>query len=251
MFGVTKMQSLNCIMGMKVECKAAHSSMLIKIQCLQRRVCQNEAFSVQQAFTLKKSNDRSPNMGIWIATVSLKNSGNYAGKSKWQSFWAHFLTCQHKLQKMKKNKDGSDCNQKGRRQWKSQAHSLHLFPVLSEIDTSNTSRMTFTKSVLQSIKSWECQSSSRSSLVAEVEKGAGAECESEAAWKAAQKIGQEGTLFPSQASVLKDQKTLKHCADGNRKDRNKTCKKHKDQLVLIVSCVSFNCWQLCVNYFFL
>lgn len=87
MFGVTKMQSLNCIMGMKVEYKAPHSSrtqqyMLIKIQCLQRRVCQNEAFSVQQAFTLKKSNDRSPNMGIWIATVSLKNSGKYAGKSK-------------------------------------------------------------------------------------------------------------------------------------------------------------------------
>lgn len=37
---------------------------------------------MQQAFTLKKSNDRSPNMGIWIATVSLKNSGKYAGKSK-------------------------------------------------------------------------------------------------------------------------------------------------------------------------
>lgn len=50
------------------------------------------------------------------------------------------------LQKRKKYINGSDCNQKGRRQWKSQAHSLHLFPVLSEIDTSNTSRMTFTKS---------------------------------------------------------------------------------------------------------
>lgn len=46
------------------------------------------------------------------------------------------------LQKRKKYINGSDCNQKGRRQWK----SLHLFPVLSGIDTSNTSRMTFTKS---------------------------------------------------------------------------------------------------------
>lgn len=37
---------------------------------------------MQWAFTLKKSNDRSPNMGIWIATVSLKSSGKYAGKSE-------------------------------------------------------------------------------------------------------------------------------------------------------------------------
>lgn len=92
-------------------------------------------------------------------------------------------------------KVGSVCNQKGRRQWKSQAHSFHLFLVLSEIDTSNTCRMTFTKSVLQSIKPWECQSSSQE---AEVQKGAGAECQSEVAWKAAQKIGQEGALFPPQ-----------------------------------------------------
>merc|ERR1712035_194009 len=45
-------------------------------------VCQIEAFSVHWAFTGKKSNDRSPNMGIWIATVFLKSSGKYAAKSE-------------------------------------------------------------------------------------------------------------------------------------------------------------------------
>lgn len=77
--------------------------------------------------------------------------------------------------KKQTNKDGSDWNQKGRRQQKSRAHSLHSFPVLSKIDI-----MTFTKSVLQSIKLQECQSNSQSSLEAGAEKGAGAEYESEA-----------------------------------------------------------------------
>lgn len=131
---------------------------------------------MQSAFTLKKSNDRSPNMGIWIATVSLKNGGKYAGKSESDSlFEPTFLPVITNYKEKKTNKDGSDWNQKGRRQQKSRAHSLHSFPVLSKIDI-----MTFTKSVLQSIKLQECQSSSQSSLEAGAEKGAGAEYESEA-----------------------------------------------------------------------
>lgn len=66
--------------------------------------------------------------------------------------------------------DDSYCNKKGIRKWKTQAHPLHLFLALSEIDTSNTFGMTFTKSVLQSIKLGKCQSSSQNSLEAEIRK---------------------------------------------------------------------------------
>lgn len=201
MFGVTKIQSLNCIMGMKVEYKAAHSSRTQ--QYAHKNTMSAETGLSEWGLLCAGFHSQEEQ---WQVTKHGDMDSYCISEKQWEVCWevkvtvflsplSHLST---QTAKKKKNKDGSDCNQKGRRQWKSQAHSLHLFPVLSEIDTSNTSRMTFTKSVLQSIKSWECQSSSQSYLVAEVEKGAGAECESEAAWKAAQKIGQEGTLFPSQ-----------------------------------------------------
>lgn len=75
---------------------------------------------MQSAFTRKKSNDRSPNMEIWIATVSLKNSGKYAGKSESDSlFEPTFLPVTTNCKEKKTNKDGSDWNQKGRRQQES------------------------------------------------------------------------------------------------------------------------------------
>lgn len=105
--------------------------------------------------SLKKSNDRSPNMGIWIVTVSVKSSGEYAGKSEkltvFLSPLSH-LSTQTALKKKSFFKMAVIATKKAKRRWKSQAHSLHLFLGLSEIDTSNASRMTFTKNVLQSIK---------------------------------------------------------------------------------------------------
>lgn len=41
----------------------------------------------------------------------------------WQSSWAHFLTCQNK------HKTKVTVFKDGRRQWQSEAHSLHLFPA--------------------------------------------------------------------------------------------------------------------------
>lgn len=120
-------------------------------------------------------------------------------------------------------------------------HKLFICFLFYQIDTSNTSRMTFTKSVLQSIKPWECQSSSQGSLEAEVQKGAGAECQSEVAWKAAQKIGQEGTLFPPQQARCPEgsKQTSALCWWKKRKKyRSKTCKK-----ALRSAC--FNC-HLCL-----
>lgn len=146
---VRLLQSLNYIVALKVEYKVAHGS--ITQQYAHKNANSAErGLSGQWAFTSKKSNDRSPNMGIWVATVSLKSSGKYVGKSeKLTVFLSPFSHLSTQTAKRKKKhscfKDGSDCNQNGRRHWESQAHSLDMFLGLSEIDTSNTFRMTFTK----------------------------------------------------------------------------------------------------------
>lgn len=79
---------------------------------------------MQWAFTLKKNNDRSPNRGIWIATVSLKSSGKYAGKSEKVTVFLSALshlspqTAGKKKKEPKRKKvfkGGSDCNQNCRR----------------------------------------------------------------------------------------------------------------------------------------
>lgn len=77
------------------------------------------------ASTLKMNNDRSPDVGMWMATVLLKSSGKYAGKSGKQTVLLSPLSHLSTQTAKKKKAVFKD----GRKQWKSQAHSLHLFPA--------------------------------------------------------------------------------------------------------------------------
>lgn len=82
------------------QCTAVEiSSQLIKIQCLQREVCQNEPFLCRGISLSRRAMTGHQTWGygqllyLWKAVWSMRN---------WHSSWAHFLTCQERLQKRKK-----------------------------------------------------------------------------------------------------------------------------------------------------
>lgn len=224
MQGVVKIQSFNPIMGMKVECKAARGSRTQQYTH-KNTMSAETGLSAWSLLSLCSglSLSRRAMTGHQTCEYGLllyrwKTVGSMVGSEKVTiilSALSHLSTQSAKTQKKILKKAAvivtkeSESNGNLRR-------ILFVCIQSSEIDTSNTSRMTFTKNVLQSIKLRECQSSSQSSLEAD------AEAERSWSWmwewsslKSSSEIGQEGTLFPSkQASVLMDQNTLLHCVDG-------------------------------------
>lgn len=132
--------AFNCMMRRKV---AELCSNLKTIQHLQKEGFQNDAFSVEWAFTLKESNDRSPNMGLWIATVFLKSCGKYDWNCK--KLTALSLLSQLSAQPAQRGKKGKMKIVNGNLN-----NILGLIVGLSQRCTSTTSRIALTISVLHS-----------------------------------------------------------------------------------------------------
>lgn len=175
------------------------SSELIKIQCLQREVCQNEPFLCRgisfsrRAMTGHQTWGYGQLLYLWKAVWSVRN---------WHSSWAHFLTCQERLQKRKNipcfHKMAVVVAKKGREKWKSQTHSLLCYLVYQRL-THPTHPVWHLQKVSRSQSNCEYANQVHRALWSQkFTKEQELNARVKLLEKAAQKIGQKGTLFPPQ-----------------------------------------------------
>lgn len=141
MQGVVKMQSFNPIMGMKVECKAARGSRT-------QRYTHKNTMSAEtglSAWSLLSlcsglSLPRRAMTGHQTCEYGLllyrwKTVGSMVGSEKVTiilSALSHLSTQSAKTPKKNIQEGSGDCNQRVRKQWKSEAHSFRLHPVFRD-----------------------------------------------------------------------------------------------------------------------